>query len=212
MKWYCAFMSLVLILEYCSALANLSYLNSPSVFPAPFDDRGVDPPIQVPLYSYLKSPFTEVVKSGPDQGELRPTKWAFYLGFIISEYRLNLMWVEWLMLLLLYYFFVYFYSSVFESTSLNFDNEDKIVKAVQQDLREQKIFNSDQDENGSALNKSVEDEFVSRSSGNIPKSKASEMKEAIAYINKIREKMWLYKIYSFFSGGVSATSTILFLV
>jgi uncharacterized protein YqhQ len=64
LKWYNLVIMLILILEYLTALSNLSKLNSPSVIPIPFDQRGITPPIDVPFYQKYGDVFVETNEIG----------------------------------------------------------------------------------------------------------------------------------------------------
>jgi hypothetical protein len=94
LKWYSLVVCLLIGLQFASSFANFSPSNSPSVFPTPFNDRGIQRPISTPIYREFGNPITEPVNVGPESGEFNPTKWAFYLGFIISETRYEALWID----------------------------------------------------------------------------------------------------------------------
>ena len=208
-KWFLSILVFIVALEYCSALVNLSYLNSPSEFPSPFNDRGVDRPIKVPLYNNLDSPFTEIVKSGQDAGQLRPTKWAYYLGFVISSNRVNMLWFDFIMIIMLHYFWIYFYSISYE-LKISFDTDATIIKALQikdeaeKSARRSVLHESNEDE----YNLVKEDSFKSMAKVN----KNSDVKNTLLFIDKIRKNLLIYKFYSGVWVAVSSTSSIITLV
>ena len=193
----------------------MSYLNSPSVFPVPFDDKGVERPIDIPFYSSIGSPFTEKVPSGTDIGLLRPTKWAFYLGFIITSNRLNLLWLDFMMMLMLNYFTMYFYSITYE-LKINLDTEATIIKALQiqeeaEESAKQSVLHQssrgDKSER-SFRNSNKEESFYE----NVKANKNSEVKAALSSIDEVRKKMFIYQFYNGVCVGVSSTSSIVSLV
>jgi hypothetical protein len=59
LKWFNMMIIIFIVLQYLLALMNLSHLNSPSVFPEPFNDISKKPPILIPIYQHLGKIFTE---------------------------------------------------------------------------------------------------------------------------------------------------------
>jgi hypothetical protein len=212
LKWFSLFMLFIMMIEYLSALSNLSTINSPSVFPSPFDDRGVERPIKVPFYRELGDPITELVKSGPDQGDRRATKWAFYLGFLISTDRLNYLWLDWIIIILLNYFFVYFYSISYE-LGVDLNTQDTLFKAVQRIDNEVEESMHEKMKESIVHNDSIQDLTANGSrSGSVFKRKNMERREVLDYVQKVKKHMLVFKIYNSFSVGISAASTIVSLV
>jgi hypothetical protein len=64
LKWYNLVIIFIIILEYFTALSNISKLNSPNVIPTPFNQRGIVPPINVPFYHKYGDIFVETNKNG----------------------------------------------------------------------------------------------------------------------------------------------------
>ena len=234
-KWFGLAYCVIFLLEYASALANLSQLNSPSVFPSPFNDRGIERPLNVPLFREFGDPITSIISSGPEQGELSPTKWAFYLGFLISYGRLHSMWIDWIVILLVNYFAIYFYSTAYE-----LDMNLNTMEAVQQNFR--KIEDEAEESVVGTLKGSfalgprkgshqlnpranpIQDKASIKNNSVQGKSdleseldetydrRGSTFDEASAYIRKIEKSMIICKLYNGISTFVCATSSIMTLV
>ena len=217
LKWYGLILAIILVLEYASALANFSPSNSPSVFPTPFNDRGIDRPLSVPIYREFGSPLTELVKEGPEQGELRPTKWAFYFGFLISEGRLQTMWLDWFVIVLINYFFIHFYSVAFEY-NMKLDSNEAIQKSLQriEDEAEESVRQFAKDSNKGSLrkNNSIQGDDISSSFQDPPMLRKStkNLNDANDYVEKIRKSMFLHRFYYGVSIAVCSTSSIISLV
>lgn len=217
LKWYGLCLAIILVLEYASALANLSPSNSPSVFPTPFNDRGIERPLSVPIYREFGSPLTELVKSGPEQGELRPTKWAFYFGFLISEGRLQTMWLDWFVIVLINYFFIHFYSVAFEY-NMKLDSNEAIQQSLKriEDEAEESVrkFAKDSVKGSLHKNNSIQGDDISSSFQDPPMLRRStnNLNEANDYVEKIRKNMFLYKFYNGVSIAICSTSSIVSLV
>jgi len=199
------------MLQYLSALANLSDQNSPSVFPTPFNDKNVERPIKVPLYKELGKTFTEKETSGTQEGELVPTKWSFFLGFLITHNRVDLLLLDWFVVILMYYFFTYFYSVSYE-LGIELNKNEVYAQAVQQIENEVEESVVEKFKESIGHNDSIQEESEHSFRNSISSRKGSSKKEAMTYVDKVKKKMLIYKLYNSISVGISATSTIISLV
>lgn len=201
---------ILLLIQYMSALANLSFLNSPSVYPTPFDDPAVENPLRLPLYMHLKKPFTEIDKTSPDNDKV-PTKWSFYLGFLISANQLDQLWTDWMVVLLLYYFFIYFYSVSYEM-HINLNTQDALYKALQEIDDEVDNELTEKYKGSSIMHNHNDNDSDDSRKNSVVQRDGITKREALEYTTKVKKQMFSFKIYNTISVGVSATSTIISLI
>lgn len=195
-KWFTLAMAILLILQYCSVLLNMSYETRTSIFPDPFQDVMHPRPIPIPIYRQFGSPITKI-DIVPDQGAIMPVpqEWAFFLGFIISRSRFNNLWTDIIAVILMNYFFIFFYSVSYE-LDMNLNTREAVSKSI----------NDINDEVGNSVRKSLH-----RSHSNKEESKTQDFNslneivqnskktsnyyEASKYIDKVRSNMLLAKFY-----------------
>ena len=207
-KWFTLIFCFIFVLQYSSALSNLNNTMSPSKFPVPFNNVTHDRPIPVPVYKQFGIPITNRTMTDESENTLiLPTKWTFFLGFIISPARLNELWVDLIAIIAMNYFFIYFYSASYE-LDMNLNTREAVAQILNEDKNqdsESKIMHRSNREEMKRNNSMASNEILR-------KTKVSTYYDAQKYIDKIQSKMLIAKFYNSISTAICATSSIISLV
>ena len=210
---------MIFILQYTSALVNLNENSSPAQIPVPFNNTDVERPFYIPVFKEIGEPITNTTTNPdiPGQVFILPTVWTFYLGFLVSTIRIHQLWVDAAVILILNIFFLYFYSTLYE-LDITLNSKGTIYKTLKEidDQTEEKInqtFRNSSVASSQLSFSKISDSYLdNQASESFKEKKTKGYYDAMKYVDRLKNKMFLPKFYDGLSTVICSTSSIITLI